>query len=470
MEDIFVGIQVGPQAVYDEGIDNALDLMQQTAGINTLIVYTHTYYGASDRPAENLAPDHGIQVRDERKRNLPGVWIKHNEKRFGGTFLRHKRNPNVEEYADRDILEDLYEPAKKRGMKLYARILEPHQRRTMRFIDNWSKVLAVDVYGRIHESTCFNNPAYKNFWISTIEDELKTYPFIDGMQYGSERCGPLSRLLFWDDVPACFCDYCAQRARNHGIDPERARKGYRVLYEFVKGLKEGTVSPVDGAFVTFVRILMKYPEILAWDQQAHESKEDLAKLLYGTAKVIRPDMPFGIHVDHQESTWDIFQVAEIDYADMTNYCDFVKPIVYHDIAAPRVRRWYLEKMHNSILKEVPLETLLDAFYSIMGYNKDTEPKLEEMDNKGFSEEYVYRLTKRIVDGVGGKVPVYPGIGFDVPWKNKHLPADENTVYKCVHRALDAGASGICVSREYSEMRVKNLKAVGRALRDRGYKV
>src|SRR5450756_1916576 len=74
MQDTFVGIQVGPQSLYDEGIDHALDLMQETAGVNTLIAYTHTYYGANNRPAEVFAPDHGSPVHDERRRKLPGVW------------------------------------------------------------------------------------------------------------------------------------------------------------------------------------------------------------------------------------------------------------------------------------------------------------------------------------------------------------------------------------------------------------
>ncbi len=39
------------------------------------------------------------------------------------------------------------------------------------------------------------------------------------------------------------------------------------------------------------------------------------------------------------------------------------------------------------------------------------------------------------------------------------------VYQCVLRAFDAGANGIVVSRDYEEMRINNLKAVGRAVRE-----
>jgi hypothetical protein len=78
---------------------------------------------------------------------------------------------------------------------------------------------------------------------------------------------------------------------------------------------------------------------------------------------------------------------------------------------------------------------------------------------------VYRLTKRIVADVGGKVPVYPGIGFDVGWNGEHFPANPDTVYKAVHKAFEAGAAGIVISLDYSEMRLANLQAVGRAVRD-----
>ena len=65
----------------------------------------------------------------------------------------------------------------------------------------------------------------------------------------------------------------------------------------------------------------------------------------------------------------------------------------------------------------------------------------------------------------GKTKIYTGIGFDVPWGNTHIDADPEKVYECVLKAFEAGAGGIVVSREYEEMRVPNLRAVGRAMRD-----
>ena len=41
MIDPVIGIQIGPVPLYDEGIESALDLLQRTAGVNTLFVFTH---------------------------------------------------------------------------------------------------------------------------------------------------------------------------------------------------------------------------------------------------------------------------------------------------------------------------------------------------------------------------------------------------------------------------------------------
>jgi hypothetical protein len=65
-------------------------------------------------------------------------------------------------------------------------------------------------------------------------------------------------------------------------------------------------------------------------------------------------------------------------------------------------------------------------------------------------------------GVLAIVQIDPGIGFNLPGGG---PDDPEAIYQCVRRAFDAGAGGIVVSREYEELTVPNLKAVGRAVRE-----
>jgi hypothetical protein len=91
------------------------------------------------------------------------------------------------------------------------------------------------------------------------------------------------------------------------------------------------------------------------------------------------------------------------------------------------------------------------------------PAVMDFDLGSFTVDYVRRETRRCVDAVAGKVPVYPGIAFDIPGQRK--PTDLGRLYRTVMATFDAGARGILISREYDEMRVTSLKAVGRAVRD-----
>ncbi len=273
-------------------------------------------------------------------------------------------------------------------------------------------------------------------------------------------------ILPWNDgAPVCFCEHCRARAREKGIDAERARKGFEELFVYVRALMAGKLQPADGVFTGFLRVLLRYPEILAWEYQYRLSREEVLQGMYGTVKGIKPAAQVGWHVDHQPSSWDLAYRAEMSYEEMAPYSDFIKFIAYHDILGPRIRFWYLARLQKTVLSELSLEESLDLYYDLFGYDKKVEPKLDQLDKTGFSPDYVYRETKRSIASAAGKTKIYPGIGFDVPWGSAPVPADPEKVYEAVIKAFEAGADGIVVSREYEEMRVTNLRAVGRAMRE-----
>ena len=95
-----------PRSFYDEGIVYCLDMLKETAGINGLLISTHSYYGAMGRPLEVLA-DHGVPKVDNSKRKLPRVWVRHDEKYFGETKLRHRPPAPDALYAGREVFVDL---------------------------------------------------------------------------------------------------------------------------------------------------------------------------------------------------------------------------------------------------------------------------------------------------------------------------------------------------------------------------
>ncbi len=454
----FVGIQMGPHTMLDEGIEHTLDLIQETAAVTAVMPYSHGYNNAFIKPLRDRA-DHGVPLTDNSRRKFPLVWVKTHDAFYRNTTLRHQRVDDSFEHAKRDLFAELVEPCRKRGMKIYARVLEAGSRT----IANFDKVVTRDINDRPTGVACWNHPEYIGFWADTMEDLFRSYE-LDGIQWGAERQGPLMNVILpWNNnPPTCFCEFCRARAKAKGIDAERARTGFTELYNFVQDRIAGKPRPADGIFAGFLRVLLRYPEVLAWEYQYRLAREEILQAMYRRVKGVKPAAEVGWHVDHQPSSWDIVYRAEMSYAEMAPYSDFIKFIAYHDVLAPRIRNWYLARFQRTILGEVPLEDSLDLYYDLFGYDRNAEPKLDELTRRGFSPDYVYRETKRSVASAAGKTKIYPGIGFDVPGSP---PADPEKIYEAVIRAFDAGASGIVVSREYEEMRVPNLRAVGRAVRD-----
>lgn len=468
-----VGIQIAGHSLLDEGIERCLDLVQSTARANALFLYSHSYYAAHNRPPSVYA-DHGVPIRDERRRRLTRVWLRHHDERFSRTSLRVTPPAPDEEYGQRDLFAELAPVCRQRGLKFYARILEPGLAELKGRVRNAEKAMGVGLDGQPAAQPCRNNPEWQGFWDALVDDTMRSYP-LDGYQWGAERVGPLSELLWRGTMPFCFCPHCEARARREGIDPVRARRGFTALHDLISGLRRGGAVPPEGAFTLVLRQLMQFPEILAWDYQWRLALEEQGRRTHALVKAARPEALVGRHFDHQNTSWDALFLAQFSYADVAPYADFIKPILYHDILGPRIRWWHLERLKQGPLTELSLQQSLDLFYALRGYDRTQEPTLEELDRRGFSAEYVGRETRRIVDVVRGRCAVVPGIGVDVPnnIRREGGPAEHTFgstpagLRSAVTAAFSGGATGILISREYDEMRLENLRAIGDTLRDLG---
>lgn len=469
---VFNAVQIHPFSFYDEGPERVLDLLQETAGINALLVYSHLYGADQGVPVECLAPDHpGYTPIAPAARKYRRVWARHGAGAFGGQLLSHPADEQGKEFADKDLFSELAPLCARRGMKLMGRILEPRGSNYDGVIRNWARVAVVDLNGNRGQNACWNHPDYRAFWAVTVADTLRHNP-LEGFMLGAERTGPLYRLIAEGEPPSCFCAHCEARMGAKGVDSRRLRAGYAALNEWIQAMRRETRRPADGALVTFLRLAMRHPEVLVWEREWALSLEEALAGLVQAIKAVRPDALVGRHVDHQQSSWDIFYRAAVSYADMAEHMDFLKPVVYHDIAAARVQRWVIEQFTKSVLADLSKPQTLDLYYAVFGLDPAKEPALNALRNGGFSPDYVYRETKRCVDGVAGKARVYPGIGFDIPFHRADGPpvphtSDPEVLLAATKRSFEAGAQGIVVCREYQEMRLPNLRAIGKALRGLG---
>jgi len=452
-----VGIQVGAVSFVDEGTDKVLEALGELASINTLFLATFTYgRGIGGRqPRGNPLPDHGKQEYDDDYHG--GNFATPHPRYYKNTSIAPQKAPD---HPDYDVIADVLPRAHKRGMKVIC-WYEDVFRKDVPGLD---KAFEVDVHGRAVARVCYRNPNTLNFWLGLTEDYLRSYP-VDGLMFGSERQGPLNNALGASHgggpgTAGCFCTHCLAAANREGINAERARRGYLALDQWIEGMKGGR-RPVDGAFVTFWRILVEHPEVLAWERLWNEGLRDVYRAMYRKAHEIAPRKPMGWHIWHTNSFAPFYR-AEQDYRAFSDYSDYLKVVMYHNCGGPRMAR-YIRNVNSTLFADLTPEQTTELTYRIQQYSG--EATLDKLPTAGLTADYVRRETRRAVAGVGGNTRIWPGIEIDIPTGEKEKKTTPEDVYASVKATFEGGAHGIILSRKYSEMRLDNLRAAGRAIRE-----
>jgi hypothetical protein len=454
-----IGIQVGAVSFLDEGTDRVLDILSETAAVDTLFLAAFTYgRGIGGRqPRGSALPDHGKQEYDDNYHG--GIFATPHPQYYRNTSILPQKAPD---HPDYDVIGDVLPRARKRGMKVIA-WYEDVFRNDVPGLD---KAFEVDVHGKPAARVCYRNPNTMNFWLGLTEDFLRSYP-LDGLMFGSERQGPLNAAIGASHgggaapgTVGCFCPHCLEAAKKEGINAERARQGFLALERWVGGLKAGQ-RPVDGAFVTFWRVLVEYPEVLAWERQWNEGLRDTYRAMYRKAHEVAPTKPMGWHIWHTNSFAPFYR-AEQDYAAMAGYSDFLKVVMYHNCGGPRMAT-YIRNINATLFADLTPEQTTEVTYRIQQYGG--EAPLDKLATAGLSADYVVRETKRAMAGAGGKIKIWPGIDIDIPTGEKEKKSTPEDVYQAVRAAVQGGADGILLSRKYSEMRLDNLRGAGRAARE-----
>jgi hypothetical protein len=455
-----VGIQVGAVSFVDEGTEQVLDVLQNRGGVNTLFLAVFTYgRGIAGRqiPGQPL-PDHGKQEYDL---NFHGgnFAIPHPEY-YKNTVLKNLRAPD---HGNLDILAEVVPAAKKRGMKVICWLEDVFRTD----LPNIEKVQERDLYGRNAETLCVNNPDYRNFLTGLVEDYARSYE-IDGIMWGSERQGALCDSLgATHDTPpvdpgnvTCFCEFCQRKAKERGINPDRARQGFLELEKFVRSARSGK-RPIDGYYVQFWRLLLRYPELAAWEMLWTDSLRETYAAIYKTVKGAKPAVPVGWHIWHNNSFNPIYR-AEQDLHELSNYSDFIKVVMYNNCGGERMAL-YIDNAGSTLYGDLTKQGLLDFNYAVMNLK---EGSYDQIPHTGLSPDYVSRETKRALEGVAGtKTLIWPGIDIDIPTESNHSKCTPQSVKQAVSAAFRAGAPGVILSRKYSEMRLADLSGAGDAIRE-----
>lgn len=455
----FVGIQVKPFVWIDEGIDKALDTLQEKGNVNTVFAYTYDYDpNRTTQGGPIPLPDHG-KYGPTGKLRTGGAFFDYDQKYFRNTFLKDFRSPDEPGF---NVITSVASKMKARKMDFFAWDYNNAFPVMMQSIPGLTEVAEVDVYGRRTASACFNHPDYRAHLTGKIECYLSQYRSeIDGIMWGCERMGPIDNMIgggWATNGICCFCDFCTAKGRARGISVERAKLGYIQLDKLFQAAAKHE-RPTDGFFVVFLRTLFEYPEILGWNMLWNDSYHQVRSELYGTAKAIAPKKPFGFHIV-QNVTFSPFYSAVDSYAKVAEYADFLKIACYNNAGGPRMSH-FVDRLCSSVFADATPEDVQPFYYKVMGYE---QAPLKKIYTDGLTTQYVTHETKRAIAGTGGAVQIYPGIDIDVPTAKgeKHTTPDD--VRAATEAAFSAGANGVVLSREYHEMWLANLSAAGETTR------
>lgn len=464
---LFVGQMMDAVGFVRGGIDPVLDDVVARTGANALLL------------------DVCWLSRDGEGRPLPGL--------DAGRYGDPARGVHMGRVHPRFYSDTGFDPARlpvtnPRGVDLLAALRAALRDRGMRMIALVKDIMpeeapGIDVIqehdfdGTRATTVCKNNPYYRNFLRGLIADLIESYQ-VDGILYMAERQGP-----FLDTVGArfrgkrrglpgtrtCFCPHCRTTARGRGIDVDRAVEGFHALAAFVEDGRAHR-RPLDGYHVAFWRLLLRYPELLAWEQMWHDNVRDTLRLLYGRVKQVNAGVLFGSHVWHNHIMSPMYRAAQ-DLSMLAPYHDFLKLSLYRNCGGARMAS-YIESVGETMYGDVPADELLQFHYRVFGYDEAPYETLRETGLKG---EFVYRESKRaLAHAAGSSMMILPAVDVDIPILSADLNGrDEaavarNTrqdVAEAFGQALRAGVPGVIVSREYTEMTPEHLSGVGDAVRE-----
>lgn len=459
-----IGIQIGADSFVDEGTEKVLDILQQRGAVNTIYLSTFSYdKGITGRMnAGDSFPDHGMPESKEKSFHGGSNAIPHAQF-YKNTIIKGDklRSPD---FGDLDIVAMILPAAKKRGMKVICSVQDGfNYPADVPFMQDFAEV---DLMGRKGGAMCFLQPDVREFWKAVSIDLCSSYD-IDGILLFNERNGPLLNAVGVSHAQGidaakvtCFCEYHQKAAREHAIDFKRAKQGYQKLNLYVQHSLQGK-RPGDGYYVEFARLLLEYPEIMAYNQLFDLGKHQVLKDIYTGVKGVRKNLQVGFHIEHTNSFNPLYRATR-NYEDLASMADFLKVVVYNNCGGERYRS-FVNNICQTVFRDVPPSELMLINNHLLNYAN--EATIDDLPKAGLSPDYVLRETQRAKTGVQGKSLILPGIDINIPTGTNSRKASVEDTYSATLAAFKGGADGVILSRKYAEMKLANLEAAGNAVRD-----
>jgi hypothetical protein len=463
---MYIGIQVSLAHMIREGVTETFDELQDACGFNYLRILSGGGIKVGGPPPVEDVP--------EPHTGWTGFQIHYDH--YNQTSI--KPRPMLTEIDAKTKLEAMghvIEEKNRRGMKMHIRYEMGSFGAGASFLDG----MAMDLEGRIQGHPCFNNPNWQGFMRGHVEDVYR-YHDVDGFLMMNESSFPLTHLGAHGGMdlegttppkgkkptePGCFCEYCCRKAREEGIDVEKARNSLR---ELRRAVRLGPEGPLFEGWIGYLRFLFEHPEVLQWNDFQIRSAENFSRMVSGALKTFGADKEFAMHVFHPTSFNPLYRLAH-NYTRYADFADILTPVVYHYAGGFR----YLKGEANlraQLGGSMDANTFWKTNLALMGYDPEHEANTDELADKGLSHDWLARELARVKRMVAGKSKIVAALGWDVTrnWRENQPPVeDDASVEEAVRVVCRAGIDGMVYARGYPEGTLDHMRAAGRALKEMG---
>jgi len=357
-----------------------------------------------------------------------------------------------------DLLDRLAEPAAERGIQLIAQLGEFE-------VAGCGGQEGPD--GESVHGGCVHDAGWRDSQTAWMIAVFQAHPNLAGGMFMHERQGPLTVLFNKPNaqprpIPFCFCSHCCSAARERGLDPERARAGYQALGEVVAEAMAGGERPAEGWFIGIWRLLMRYPEILAWEQLFYDGLHRYRRELVMAIKAQRPEVHVGHHIQNHTMLYDFSYRAGEDPVAIASYADWIKLSTYPGVSGPR-GRGRLRRLRATFFGDCEPAAARSVLAGIFGRDASDEADLDgDGAAGGFAPSWIGKELRRWRQACPEHA-ILNGLGIGIPGTESETETP-TYIAACCRAGYEAGADGVLLSRNHAEMDPALIVAAGHEIR------
>ncbi|NRA39763.1 MAG: hypothetical protein HRU15_16600 [Planctomycetes bacterium] len=460
MSTFKLGIQVAPQFILGEGIEESLDFLQAN-GVDALHLNSHTYYGGGEvATQDNLAkvkktwPDDHPEFKSCTEMN-GRAWVQHDPAAFKACGLFHRYPEN----DDTDYFRQILDAAHARGMQVHARYLDGWEI-SRGHIPGWTDIQCRTLSGTHLDIPCFSQQRVHEWTKATMAD-MATHYEVDGLFYGIERGTVLSDIMsFGHKEPYCQCSACEHVAQEHNVDFQRLHQGLGDMVVLIAAARKKERQQCSYLSM-FLKILMDYPEIMAWERIQNEMKDSIEVEAIQAFKAVRPEASSSVLV-HQESC-PIKSMHE-DWALHAHHADAVALRLYEHVLGPRLVHGVRTGHAEGIFGDLSESALTELIWHLSGGLPEHRRSPDELFSDGCPPERAIDRAQTCVDLCGNDAAVQVALGVDISYPFKERRETPVEYIQEIIRGVQAqGVKSIILCREYQEISGRSMRAAADSL-------